>query len=278
MVWINHNRHGIFGHGDGERKSVIRSRKFIIGLVSGVFGGFFGGLLGLGGGVIMIPLMTWLAKMTQHQAHGTSLVAIVFTAIVGAATYYGLGGVDWKIALILAVSATVTARFGARYAHSLPEKKLKMAFGFFLIFASTMLVVKGYLPKTTWVLGQWTSIVVFLVIGFVTGFVSGMMGVGGGGVMVPLMVVVGNVGQHMAQGTSLLAMIPASISGASTHYKLGNVKLDIAWGLAIGSLGGAFFGAKTANQIPDFHLKIVFAAIGVWMGIKYIREGWAGKK
>ena len=114
-----------------KRVAVIKSAKFIIGLISGLLGGFFGGLLGLGGGIIMIPLMTWLAKMTQHQAHGTSLVAIVFTAIVGAATYYLLGGVDWKIALILAVSATITARFGARYAHSLPEKKLKMAFGFF---------------------------------------------------------------------------------------------------------------------------------------------------
>jgi uncharacterized membrane protein YfcA len=250
---------------------VTKGAKFIIGLISGVLGGFFGGLLGLGGGVIMIPLMTWLTKMTQHQAHGTSLVAIVFTAIVGAVTYYIHGGVDWKIALILAVSATITARFGARYAHSLPEKKLKMVFGFFLIFASTMLVAKGYLPKTGWVFGVWTSIIIYLTIGFVTGFVSGMMGVGGGGVMVPLMVVLGGIGQHTAQGTSLLAMIPASISGASTHYKLGNVRLDIAWGLVIGSLVGAYFGATAANHLSEFHLKIAFAAIGVWMGTRYIR-------
>jgi len=250
-----------------------KGAKFIIGLISGLLGGFFGGLLGLGGGVIMIPLMTWLAKMTQHQAHGTSLVAIVFTAIVGAVTYYLHGGVDWKIAVILAVSATTTARFGARYAHSLPENKLKMAFGFFLIFASTMLVVKGYLPKTNWVFGVWTSIIIYLTIGFVTGFVSGMMGVGGGGVMVPLMVVLGNIGQHMAQGTSLLAMIPASISGASTHYKFGNVKLDIAWGLVIGSFVGAYFGASAANLLPELYLKVAFAAVGVWMGTRYIRAG-----
>jgi uncharacterized protein len=259
-----------------KETSVTKGAKFIIGLVSGLLGGFFGGLLGLGGGVIMIPLMTWLAKMTQHQAHGTSLVAIVFTAIMGAATYYSLGGIDWKIALILAVSATTTARFGARYAHSLPEKKLKMAFGCFLIFASTMLVAKGYLPKASWAFGPWTNIIIFFMIGLVTGFMSGMMGIGGGGVMVPLMVVLGNTGQHVAQGTSLLAMIPASISGASTHYKLGNVRLDIAWGLAIGSLAGAYFGAATANQLPDFHLKIVFAVIGVWMGIKYIKAGLEG--
>jgi hypothetical protein len=252
---------------------VTKGTKFLIGLINGVLGGFFGGLLGLGGGVIMIPLMTWLAKMTQHQAHGTSLVAIVFTAMVGALTYYIHGGVDLKIALILAASATMTARFGARYAHSLPEKKLKTAFGFFLIFASTMLVAKGYLPKTDWVFGAWTSVIIYLIIGFVTGFVSGMMGVGGGGVMVPLMVVLCDVGQHMAQGTSLLAMIPASTSGALTHYKLGNVKLDIVWGLVIGSLVGAYFGSTAANHLPAFHLKIVFAAVGVWMGTKYIRVG-----
>jgi hypothetical protein len=253
--------------------SVTKAAKFIIGIVSGLLGGFFGGLLGLGGGVIMIPLMTWLARMTQHQAHGTSLVAIVFTAIVGGVTYFLHGEVDWKVALILAISATFTARFGARYAHSLPEKKLKMAFGCFLIFASTMLVAKGYLPRTTWSFGPWASVIVFLMIGFVTGFVSGMMGVGGGGVMVPLMVVLGNIGQHMAQGTSLIAMIPASTSGASTHYKLGNVKMDVAWGLIIGSLVGAYFGAAAASNLPDFHLKIAFAVVGVWMGTKYIKAG-----
>jgi uncharacterized membrane protein YfcA len=256
---------------------VTKGGKFIIGIISGLLGGFFGGLLGLGGGVIMIPLMTWLAKMTQHQAHGTSLVAIVFTAIVGAATYYLHGEIDLKVALILAISATVTARFGARYAHSLPENKLKMAFGCFLIFASTMLVAKSYLPKALWTFGPWASVIVFLLIGFVTGFVSGMMGVGGGGVMVPLMVVLGNIGQHMAQGTSLLAMVPASTSGALTHYRLGNVKLDIVLGLIIGSLVGAYFGAAAASQLPDFHLKIAFAVVGVWMGMKYIKGGRAEK-
>jgi hypothetical protein len=257
---------------------VTKGTKFIIGIVSGLLGGFFGGLLGLGGGVIMIPLMTWIAKITQHQAHGTSLVAIVFTAIVGGMTYFFHGEVDWKVALILAISATLTARFGARYAHSLPEKKLKMAFGCFLIFASTMLVAKGYLPNTTWAFGSWASVIVFLMIGFVTGFVSGMMGVGGGGVMVPLMVVFGNIGQHMAQGTSLIAMIPASASGACTHYKLGNVTMDVAWGLIVGSLVGAYIGAATASGLPDFHLKIAFAIVGVWMGVRYIKAGRAGKE
>lgn len=254
-----------------EENLLTRGFTCIIGLTCGLLGGLFGGLLGLGGGVIMIPLMTWLAKVSQHQAHGTSLVAIVFTAIVGSVAYYVHGGVDWRAALILAVSATITARFGARYAHSLPEKKLKRAFGIFLIFASAMLVVKGYLPRIGLVSGFWSHLAVFFLIGLITGFVSGMMGVGGGGVMVPLMVVLANMGQHMAQGTSLLAMVPASITGASIHYKLGNVRMDIALGLAAGSFIGGAFGAVAANGLPELYLKIVFAAVGTWMGARYIR-------
>lgn len=246
---------------------------FVIGLLSGLLGGGFGGLLGLGGGIVMIPLMTWLAKMTQHQAHGTSLVAIFFTAVAGSWTYYGHGGANVKVAFILAVTSTVTARLGARFAHKLPERRLRRAFGFFLVFASFMLVTRGCLPKTEWVLNQWLSVTTFLVIGSVSGFVSGMMGVGGGGVMVPLMVVLGNMGQHVAQGTSLLAMIPASLSGALTHYKLGNVKLDIGWGLAAGSLLGAPIGALAANLLPEFYLQLVFASIGIWMGMRYIEIG-----
>ena len=58
------------------------------GFIIGFFGGLFGGLVGLGGGIVMIPLMTWLLKLSQHQAHGTSLVAIVFVSIVGAGAYF----------------------------------------------------------------------------------------------------------------------------------------------------------------------------------------------
>jgi len=245
--------------------------KTIVGLASGLLGGFFGGLLGLGGGIIMIPLMTWLGRVTQHRAHGTSLVAIVFTALSGAGVYYIHGKLDWRIALILAASATITARFGARFAHSLSEKGLKKAFGFFLVFTSVMLVAKGYLPTKGLDLGWWSSGVVFLMIGSLTGFVSGLMGVGGGGIMVPLMVILGNMGQHTAQGTSLLAMVPAGMSGAATHYRLGNVDTGLVWGLSIGSLAGGYFGATTANLFSELHLRIAFATLGIWVGTRYIR-------
>lgn len=240
-------------------------------MVSGFSGGFLGGVAGVGGGIVMIPLMTWLQKLTQHQAHGTSLVAIVFSASIGAATYFMRGDVNWRASLLMAATAVFTARIGARFAHSLPEKKLRKAFGIFLVFASVMLLVKNSLPISATGPSQWTGIPLFLLIGAATGFLSGMMGVGGGVVMVPLMVIIGGMGQHIAQGTSLLAMVPAATAGAVTHYRLGNVRTDIAWGLVLGSLAGGYAGAGTAALLPDQILRAIFAGIGIIMSIRYLR-------
>jgi uncharacterized membrane protein YfcA len=247
-------------------------RRGILGFVIGILGGFFGGLVGLGGGVVMVPLMTVVAKLTQHKAHGTSLVAIVFTALVGAITYYFHGTVDWKAALMIATTAIVTARLGALYAHSLPEKKLKKAFGALLVIVSVLLLAKGVLPQAGHEPALWARLVVFLTTGAATGFLSGMMGVGGGTVMIPPMVLLAGMPQHLAQGTSLLAMVPVSLAGALTHYRLGNVQLDLAYGLAFGALIGGYLGGTAAHLLPDLYLKVIFAAVMVWIGVQYIRR------
>ena len=83
-----------------------------MGLLIGFLGGVFGGLVGLGGGTVMIPLMVGLLKLPQHRAHGTSLVAVFFTGLVGALTYGLQGSLDLKAALFLALTAILTALFG----------------------------------------------------------------------------------------------------------------------------------------------------------------------
>ncbi|HMK43530.1 MAG TPA: sulfite exporter TauE/SafE family protein [Dissulfurispiraceae bacterium] len=248
------------------------------GLLIGLFGGFFGALVGLGGGVVMIPLMISFLKFTQHEAHGTSLVAVVFVGAAGAATYALYGTTDWKIAILLALTATATARLGALFAHSLPEKKLKRSFGYFLIFVSVLMLVKGYLPRLEEAFGEFAKMAVFLGTGALTGFVSGMMGVGGGTVMVPPMVLLGGMSQQLAQGTSLLAMIPVGIAGAYTHYKLGNVKMNVAPGLAIGAVGGSYFGGAAANMLPDAALRYIFAVVLIWLGLRYVGVKFGAKK
>jgi uncharacterized protein len=242
------------------------------GLLIGLSGGFFGGLVGLGGGIIMIPLMSWVMRLTQHQAHGTSLVAIIFISLMGSITYFVHGSADWPAALILAGSAMLTARFGALYAHSLPEKKLKKAFGCFLMVISLLLVSKGTILELSFQVGPALHYLILIVTGMFTGFLAGMMGVGGGGVMVPPLVIFIGMSQHLAQGTSLLAMLPGSAVGAYTHYTLGNVVKTIALGLMIGGAAGSYLGASLAHSIPELYLRVLFSVAGVWMGSKYLRS------
>jgi Predicted permeases len=241
---------------------------FLIGLLAGIFGG----LVGLGGGIVMIPLMVGILKMGQHKAHGTSLVALVFTGISGAVTYAMKGSIDLIASLLIATTAILTARAGAHYAHTLAEGKLKRSFGFFMIVVSLLLLMKPFLPQ----LGQpalgWAKIEVLLVTGISSGFLSGMMGVGGGSIMVPAMVLLAGFTQHTAQGSSLLAMVPASGVGAFTHWRLGNVAVKPIPGLIPGILMGTFLGGSFAHMLAEGKLRVVFVVMLIWMGVKYLRS------
>jgi hypothetical protein len=248
-------------------------------LLVGLVAGLFGGLVGLGGGVIMIPLMVRFFQFNQHQAHGTSLMALVFTGLSGAITYYLNGSVDFKAAALLAASAIFTARFGAVYAHALPEWQLKRAFGFFLIFVSLLLLSKPYLSNLAFLshpAGGWTEIAAVLASGAVAGFLSGMMGVGGGSIMVPALVLIVGHSQYTAQGSSLLAMVPAGSVGAYTHWRLGNVVTRVLPGLIPGVFIGTFCGGSLAHLLSEANLRLIFAAVLIWLGIRDIRA--AAKK
>ncbi|MFD3005581.1 sulfite exporter TauE/SafE family protein [Thermus tengchongensis] len=241
-----------------------------MGFLIGVLGGAFGGLVGLGGGVVMVPLMVGLLKLSQHKAHGTSLVAVFFTGLMGAVTYGLQGSLNPKAALLLAATAILTARLGARYAHGLPEEALRRAFGLFLLFVSLLLLLRPHLAPVGLVQGQVLQDLALLLAGSFTGFLSGMMGVGGGTIMVPAMVLLLGVDQHTAQGTSLLAMVPASLVGAYAHHRLGNVEAPVVPGLVPGVLAGTFLGGEAAHLLSENALRWAFAGVLLWTGWRYL--------
>jgi uncharacterized membrane protein YfcA len=247
-------------------------RNNIISLAIGLTAGFFSGIFGIGGGLIMIPLMVGILKLGQHQAHGTSLVAIVFTGLSGAISYALNGSINLTAAIFLAATAMITARAGARYCNVLPEWKLKKYFGAFLILCAILLILKPFISKSTADIPLYFQIGVFLIAGAFTGFLSGMMGVGGGTIMVPAMVLLAGFSQHLAQGTSLLVMIPAGGVGAFTHWKLGNVAMGILAGLVPGIILGAYLGGYIVHFIPDTPLRLAFIAAIIFMGFRYVRS------
>ena len=99
-----------------------------------------------------------------------------------------------------------------------------------------------------------------------------MMGVGGGTIMVPAMVLLAGFSQHIAQGTSLLVMVPAGSVGAFTHWKMGNVATGILFGLVPGIILGAYLGGHFAHFIPDTPLRLTFIAVIIFMGVRYVRS------
>jgi len=111
------------------------------------------------------------------------------------------------------------------------------------------------------------SIIYCIITGLLAGSLSGLVGIGGGIIMVPLMVLFFSMPQHMAQGTSL-AVLPASILTIWVYHKSGNVNFPVALFICCGFMIGGFFGAKFATAIPANILKKVFSVVMIIVALK----------
>ncbi len=244
---------------------------FLVGFLAGVFGG----LVGLGGGVIMIPLVILAYKLPQRQAQGTSLVVVIFSGLAGALTYGWKGSIDVGAALLLGAAAVFSTRAGVRYGNALPEHNLRRYFGAFLIAVSLLLTAKPYIGVYALTPAGWLKSFALLAVGLATGFISGLLGVGGGVFMVSAMVLLAGMNQHIAQGSSLLAIVPTAAVGAHTYRKHGNVATVLLPGLIAGVLLGTYAGGSIALALPEGSLRLIFAAVLAFLGIRYV---WNSEK
>ena len=237
-------------------------------LIIGIIGGSFGGLVGLGGGVVMVPLFTMWAGLSQHEAHGTSLAAVIVTGTVGAWLYGNHGHVLWASAGWLAAASVVASFFTAQYAARISGARLRIFFGAFLFVAAVMLLVRDHLPLTS---GGHTqpAVWILIAIGAFAGAIAGLMGVGGGVLVVPLLVLGTGLGQHIAQGTSLAAMILTGVTATAVYARHGHFRKDIIYALLPGVVLGSYIGSHSAIEIPGATLRVLFALILIWLGSRY---------
>lgn len=112
-------------------------------ILTGAVGGFASGLTGIGGGTVMVPLLTGLLGMTQRRAHATSMVIVIFAAIAAVAQYIGRGEVKWGLAGALIIGGVVGAQIGARALHRIPDRELRLVFSIFLLAVGVRLLVFG---------------------------------------------------------------------------------------------------------------------------------------
>ena len=250
----------------------------------GCLGGAAGAMVGLGGGFVVIPLLVGAARFTQHQAHGTSLAAVAATSLVGAATYGSEGAVDYQAAAGMSVAAILTVSLGARSAGRISNASLKRLMGAFMLAVAPMVPLKEPIlaflqpaaaredaePGVTSErrAEEWAAL---FGVGALTGFVSGLLGVGGGSVMTPALSLSSDLSHHAVIGTSLASMVIPSCVGTLQHHRLGNVVLKAAVPLALGTAAGAFIGARFALWLPEEELKWFFGAMMLVLGAKQIR-------
>lgn len=226
----------------------------------GLIGGFFAGIFGVGGGVVMVPLLLWWTTLDEKRAHATSLLAITPVAIVGATTY-GIGGVfEWDIALIVAVGSVIGAPFGAWLLRSVSVAWIRWGFILFVLASATGLFLREPERTTTLDITLLTAILLFL-LGLAMGATSGLLGVGGGIIVVPALILGFGQSDLVAKGVSLLAMAPGSLRGSMSHLRHKTATLrDGAW-VALGAIVTTPLGAWAAFLLEPRAAAIVFAIL-----------------
>jgi len=243
-----------------ESETAFRPSWWILALV-GVIGGVLSGAFGVGGGILMVPLLIGLAKMNQRQAAATSLLAIVPTAIAGSATYLIAGQMDVFAALFLGIGGVVGSLYGTRLLKQLPLGVLRWGFIVLLVVVAIRMVLvipdrsSGHLePSVLAALG-------LVAMGLFVGVASGLFGIGGGVIAVPALIAVFGLGDLIAKGTSLLFMIPTAVTGSVNNSRNGLV--DVRAGLIVGVAAtvASFGGAALAFLMSPAVSSYLFAAL-----------------
>ena len=264
----------------------IGSTQIIALLITGVGVGFASGLLGVGGCFIMVPAQFWALTsigvdptIAMRIAFGTNLAVVLPTAVSGAIGHSRKKAVLWKAGIILGLAGLVGSVVGGYFAAHIPGNILKIGFGL-AILAGGIRMLTAKPPQV----GKESidNVLVYTLWGFPLGIVSGIIGIGGGVLMVPVMVLAMRFKIHQAVGTSTSLMIFTSIGGVLSYtvnglnvsglppYSVGYVNL-LQWILLAGtSVPMAQVGVRVAHKLPAKQLKYVFIAVMIYMGLKMI--------
>ncbi len=259
----------------------------VIALI-GLVGGGLGGLLGLGGSVFIIPALTLLLGTNQHLYQAGALIANIFVAAAATLRHRGRGTIRPDIAPVMAASTTLAAIGGVLVSNLLEPRPLAAVFGIFLLYAGTAELVglarRSPDPEapavggTRWTLGIW--------VGATGGFVSGLLGIGGGAIMVPLLRKFGKLPVRQAVASSAAAMIVACSVGATaknlsitglndpsgqplTH---GSALFLAALLTPMATLGGSL-GAALVYRLPIVAIRACLSLLLVFAGFRMVTVG-----
>jgi uncharacterized membrane protein YfcA len=253
--------------------------------ITGFLAGTLAGLLGVGGGIIIVPVLAYLfelqgfaADTIVHLALGTSLASIVFTSLSSVRAHHRRQSVSWRVVGRITPGIVGGTYLGSRVAAELSTPVLKVFFALFLFAVATQML-SGAEPRPTRTLPDGWGVAMA---GLIIGGVSALVGIGGGSLSVPFLIWC-NVGTRRAIGTSAAIGFPIALSGAAGYvvnglgavdavpYALGYVYLPALAGVALVSVVTAPLGARLTHSVDPNRVKRVFALLLLIMGL---RMGW----
>ncbi len=228
--------------------------------------GFAGGLLGIGGGLIAIPVLAWLYGMDQHLAQGTALVMIVPNVLIGFFRYHQKHRIDLRAVAAISVFSMVAAYVAGRLASGIESSVLRIAFALFLIalalyFGSGVLRrARGGAEAPVLAPRQMTRSALPL-LGIASGAMSGIFTIGGGLVVVPALVSLFRMEQTRAQGTALALVVPSSAIALFAYAQGQHVAWDVGVPMAVGGIATVSAGVALAYRFPAARLRLLFCAV-----------------
>lgn len=262
---------------------------FVIGIVSAVFGS----IVGLGGGIVTVPVLILAGPallgepVTSQTAVGTSLAVLAFTALSSTWTYRKQGKVDFRSGWLFFITSGPAAIAGAWLTNGVAQGPFQLAFGIFMFVMFALMVAREKLKplKTSWKIRRTFTdgagnlheygynAGLALLIGCGVGLASGLFGIGGGSLFVPLMVLLFRFPPHVATATSMFVILLSSILGSGMHVWNGNVDWRLFAALAPGALAGGRVGAAIASRLSGRQLLWLLRATLLAMAVYLILDG-----
>jgi len=260
----------------------------------GLAAGTVGSLVGLGGGVIIVPALIFLSRwfgqlaVTPQVATGTSLAVIVVSSLSSSIAYYRQRKVDFKSALLFFAGSGPGAMAGAALNARMTGGGILIGFGAFLIAMAFLLAVRDRLGKRhmrwtvrrtytdpasgeTFEYGYAKSLA--LAVSFATGMLAGLFGVGGGALMMPVLLVLFHFPVQVAAATSMFMIFLSSLPGTFTHAHYGHIQWLYAALLAPGAWAGGKLGAWLSLRLKTRTLTLILRLMLVVIGLRFIWDG-----